>query len=262
MPEPEVIYPALWTPGSGLDPAAYLVDPGSVKGPGRHSAGKLAHARPYFVNGNKIFVFPVGTEGFTRDGQATLALHHYLGANTVNGVAIHFEEGRITLSGTFPGVTARDAMIECKNILTMPTSKPSLVLYAPGVFEREQYVLAENWSFSHTEDDRTHSIGYTITVVKIGEGGNVLDIPGNPPLPNPSNNKVKPRGKPGRIYTVSASVRTLRGIAKAVYGNQSLWTKIVQLNQGQMNNWRHHNLQITTYKIPTYRWPIGTKFRY
>src|SRR5262245_51040237 len=87
------------------DPAKYLVNPGVVKGPGKHTAGHLQHARPYIANGSRLFVFPVGVEAFTRRGEAQLGLHRYIGAISTDGQTINYEEARIELSGTFPGLT-------------------------------------------------------------------------------------------------------------------------------------------------------------
>lgn len=261
MAQPEIASSDVWTPGSGQDPSAYLVNPGTVRGPGQHSAGQLRHARPYLVSGNSLFVFPVGVEGFVRSGQATLGLHHYIGDNAVDGVTIHYEEARIELSGTFPGITAQDNMVDCINILRSRPVEAGLVLYAPGVFEREQYVLAETWNFTHDRDDRSHSIDYTISLVRIGEGTRATDKPGATAPPNPTA-KTKPKGKPSRIFTVKDGARTLRAISKIVYGDQGAWAKLVDLNQGQLNSWKKNHPVIPTHQLPTYRWPIGTKFRY
>lgn len=251
--------------GDGSDPAGYLINPGSVTGVGKHSAGMLAHARPYLVAGNSIFVFPVGVEGFRVQGTATLGTHKYVGDNAVDGMTIHLEEGRITLSGTFPGLTAQDCMVACRNILRARTQN-GLVLFAPGVFEREQYVLAEDWSFEHTEDDRSHSIAYTITLVRIGDKNRVADPRGTTPPPQPTVGTTT-KGKPSRLFTVKDGARTLRAIAANVYGNSDMWTQLVNLNAGQLADWQRGNAlnalyNLPTYQLPTYRWPIGTKFRY
>ena len=258
---PEIAEFEHWRPGTGQDTAKYLVEPGHVRAAGDHSAGQLRHARPYLVSGPQIFVFPAGVESFTRSGQAQLGLHHYIGDNTVDGVTIHYEEARIELSGTFPGITAQDNMVNCINILRSKPREPGLVLWAPGVFEREQYVLAENWNFTHDREDRTHSIEYTISLVRIGEGRNAGDKSGISPPPNPTN-KTKPRGKPSRIFTAKDGARTLRAIAQIVYGDQSKWQRLVTLNQGQLNTWKRNHPSVPTFQLPTFRWPLGTKFRY
>jgi hypothetical protein len=261
---PSEFDPELWKPNTGKDTARYLIDPGTVKAVGQHSPGQLRHARPYIANGTKFFVFPIGVEGFRRSGTAQLGLHRYIGDNTVDGKTMHREEARIELTGTFPGITAQANMVECINILRSIPPDIGLVLYAPGVFNRQQYVLAENWDFSHSEDDRTHSIAYTITFVRIGEGRKVNDPKGKPPPPQPGVKKT-PRGKPMRIFVIKDGVRTFRGIAKVKYGNANKWQQIVKLNQPQLTKWMKGNdpkLKVPSHKYPTYRWPIGTKFRF
>lgn len=248
-------------PGVGIDPAAYLLKPGTVTAPGKHSSGQWAHARPYISNGKDLFVFPVGMEGFQEQGQATLGLHNYIGDVEADGVTVHRDESRITLSGTFPGLTSVSVMIDCRNMLRAAPKGNGLILWVPGVFEQEQYVLAETWNFNHEEDDRSHSIPYSITFVRIGTKHRVTDPASSIPPPNPGT-KTKPKGKPAKVYTVKANVRTLRAIAKKVYKNANAWPRLVDLNQGQLNKWKKNHPNIPTHKIPTYRWPIGTKFNY
>lgn len=253
-----------WSRRSGADPAAYLVNPGSIPSPDKPSAGGLAHPRPYLVAGNSIFVFPVGVEGFTRSGQATLGTHKYIGDNAIDGVTTHYEEARITLVGTFPGLTAQQTMVDCVNILRALHPENGITLYAAGVFDKEQYVLPETWEFTHDKDDRTHSIDYTITFVRIGEGGTVRDAHGQTPADNISGNT---KGKPNRIFTAKDGVQTLRAVAAVVYGDSTKWTQIVSLNAGQFASWQKENgpnaiYELPSYQIPTYRWPNGTQFRY
>lgn len=258
MSEPDRISSGdVWRRGRGIDPAKYLISPGSVSAPGKHSAGMLRHARPYIVNGRSIFVFPVGTEGFRRQGTATLGLHKYIGDNTVDGVTTHYEEGRITLTGTFPGLTAQDCMVACINVLRTPTPDKGLILYAPGVFEREQYVLAESWDFDHDPEDRTHSIAYEITLVRIGEGRSVSDPHGAAPPPQPVAGSTT-KGKAARIFVARDGAQTLRAIASIVYGDAAKWNQIVVLNATTASPL----INLPSYQIPTYRWPIGTEFKY
>ena len=261
-PRPDVISFQLWKPGTGQDPAKYLVHPGQVTRPGKHSPGNLRHARPYLANGSKIFVFPIGTEAFRRSGQATIGKHHYIGDNAVDGQTIHYEDASIELSGTFPGLTSRDNMIDCISMLRSKTNQRGLVLYVPGVFEREQFVLPEDWDFNHSEDDRTHSIEYRISFVRIGEGSKVKDPHGAPPPPNPSTVRIKPKGKPSRIYVIKDGIRTLRAVANEVYGNENRWDRLVELNENQLRYFNKTLGEIPSHNLPTYRWPIGTKFRY
>jgi hypothetical protein len=256
----------IWKPGTGQDPARYLVNPGTVKGPGQHSAGALRHARPYIASGRKIFLFPVGVEGFTRSGNALIGMHHYIGDNRTDGVTINYEEAHIELNGVLPGTTSVDAMNECIDVLISKPPDPGLVLYAPGVFTREQYVLAETWNFTHDPEDRTHSIAYTISFLRTGVGKKVTDQPGKPSPPNPTVT-TKPRGKPSQIFTVRDGAQTLRAISKIVYGSQDEWQKLVNLNAGQLATWQRSFAEnklygLPTYQLPTFRFPLGTKFRY
>lgn len=261
---PKRFDPQMWKPNTGMDPAKYLVFPGTVRAPGKHSAGNLRHARPYLVNGKQMFIFPIGVEGFRRSGTALLGLHHYIGDNAVDGITVHLEEGRIVLTGTFPGLTAQQNMVELLALLRSPTQNPrGLVLYAPGVFNRQQYLLPESWDFEHTEDDRTHSITYSLTLVKTGEGQRVKDPVGTAAPPNPGR-KRKPKGKPSRYFTVNAKHRTLKAISKYVYGNPNKWMQLVNLNKGQLNQFivKGKNVQVTSHNMPTLRLPLGIRVRY
>lgn len=252
---------------AGVDPARYLVNPGKVTGVNKHTPGQLRHARPYLVSGNVIFVFPVGVEGFTRSGSAQLGLHRYLGENAVRGNITHREEARIELRGTFPGNTSQINMVNCINVLRSEPPSPGLRLYAPGVFETEQYVLPESWRFTHDPEDRTHSIDYEIALVRTGEGITINDPLGVPPSPNPGV-KTDPRGQPTRVFTVADGARTLRAIAAIVYKDPAGWQRLVTLNQGdlallQRSIALQNSLKgLPTHQLPTYRFPIGTKFRY
>jgi len=206
-------------------------------------------------------VFPTPVEGFSRSGTAQLGLRHYIGANHVDGVAIHLEEARITLTGTFPGQTSQINMVECINMLRSKTGGKGLTLYAPGVFNKEQYVLPENWDFTHPEDDRTHSITYSITLVRLGEGPRVNDPLGSPPR---SQSRVSTqRGKPQKVFTVKENVRTLRAVAQSVYGSASKWTQLVALNKQQLAQIQKKLGKDTgQHKMATFRLPIGLKIHY
>jgi len=262
----EIIDSEIWRPGTGQDPAKYLVRPGTISGRNKHSAGNLGHARPYIVSGNSFFAFPVGVEGFERSGSAQLGLHRYLGENAVRGNVTHREEARIQLSGTFPGLSAQELMVACINILRSNPPKPGLILYAPGVFNAEQFVLPESWNFTHDPEDRTHSINYTISFVRTGEGQTAKDPIGKAPDAQPGV-KTVPRGMPTRSFTVTDGARTLRQIAYIVYHDADKWQQLVQLNAGTLATFQRSQAlneanDLPAYKLPTYRWPIGTQFRY
>lgn len=246
----------IWKQGSGQDPAAYLVDPGSVRSAGKHRAGNLGHARPYIVNGAKLFVFPVGTEGFRRSGQAQLGLHRYIGENAVDGRTMHYEEGRIELRGTFPGLTSQQCMVDSIHVLTSVAPPNGMVLYVPGVFDREQFVLPESWDFNHDPDDRSHSIDFTITFVKKETGKLVKDPRGTPPPPQPVKKSI-PRGSANRTFTIKDGARTFQSVATIVYNNSGLWAKLADMNQTLIRR-----AGLGQHQVPNHRWPIGTKIHY
>lgn len=262
MAQPGVIHENdYWYPGVGIDPAKYLLRPGRVDAPGDHSSGQWFYPRPYISNGTDVFVFPVGPEGIQEQGQATLGIHKYIGDTEADGATVHYDESRITLSGTFPGVTSVQVVRDCRNMLRGRQKGPGLILWVPGVFAQEQYVLPDTWSFTHDADDRSHSFDYSITFLRIGSKGRVNAPTNSIPPANPGA-KTKPKGKPANIFIVKSGTRTLRAIAKAVYHDADAWPRLVRLNQGQLNRWKRHHPNFPAYKIPTYRWPLGTKFRY
>jgi|SRR5262245_5502174 len=248
----------------GEDVAKYLINPGSVRAPGRHSPGQLRHARPYLANGSKMFVFPTPIEGFSRTGQAQLGLRHYIGDWHADGITVHYEEGRITLNGLFPGQTSQINMVDCLMMLRSKHVGRGLILYAPGLFFKEQFVLPENWDFTHDEDDRTHSIHYSITLVKIGEGAKVKDPLGMPPLFK-TPKKSKPKGKATRIWTVKAGARTLKTIAAKpeVYNNVEKWKQLVSLNKQKLEDFQKKSgAKGGSYKLANVRLPVGFKLNY
>jgi len=245
-----------WQDGRGEDPAKYLIHPGDVRQPGKHRPGNLRHARPYIVNGSQMYVFPIGTEGFRRSGQATLGLHHHIGGHYVIGRAMHRDEARIELRGTLPGVTAKQNMIECITMLTSIAPREGMHLYVPGVFGQVQNVLPESWDFNHDPEDRTHSIDFTITFVRSSTGKKVTDPHGAEPPPQPGVKKAH-RGNPARVFIVQEGYRTFQAIAAFKYHNSGQWLKLANQNQTLVR--RAH---IPLHKVPTHRWPLGTKIHW
>jgi len=209
-----------------------------------------------------MFVFPTPVEGFQRSGTAQLGLRHYIGDWSVDGVTIHYEEARITLNGTFPGQTSQANMVECISMLRSFHLNRGLVLYAPGTFNKEQFVLPENWNFDHEEDNRTHDIRYSITFVRIGEGRRVRDPHGNPPQ---SFAKISaPKGKATKRFTIRTNVRTLRAVSDKVYGSPAKWTQLVALNKTALAQIQKKKGIKTTgnHKLAFIRLPIGMKINY
>ena len=266
-PDPATVnydHAQIWKPGTLQDPARYTLDPGNISGKGEPSPGNLRHIRPYIINGNMLFDFPVGPEGFRWSGTAALGLHRPIGGEGARGRTTNFNEARVEMSGIFPGVTSVNKMNACEKILTHP-QRNGMRLIMTGIYPT-LFVLPESWDFTRDPEDRTHSISYTISFVVIGVGKKVSDPKGKQGRTNPTVKKTKPKGKPAHIFTVKAGARTLQAIARVVYKDAKQWQKLVRLNQGQINKWvarRPTHLQkLATHQLPTYRWPIGTKFRY
>jgi hypothetical protein len=237
----------IWKPNTGQDPARYLI-----------ADGNLRHSRPSFQSGDDIFIFPIGVEGFRRSGQALLGKHYYIGDDEVDVQVIHLDEARIEMSGTFPGTSAVDNMIELTGLIRKKTPEKGKLLFLPGIFERIQYVNVENYDFNHDPDDRTHSISYTITFIRTGIGNLIRDPFGTPPLPNPAVSTDGNKGKAThRRMTITAKRRTLRAVARDAYKNPRLWTRVLKLNQTRI-----HKLapKVPKHRLPYHRFPLGTKF--
>lgn len=251
-----------WTWHPGADTARYLIDPGDITGPGQGSPGNLRHRRPHIVSGSRIFVFPVGLEAFDVSGSALVGLHHYFGDNSVDARTLHYEEGRITLSGTFPGQTSFQNYVECRDILMSVPPDKGMTLYAEGAFGKEAFVIPENWRFSHEPTQQTDdSIDYSITFIRTGSGKPLPDPSGTPPAQNPTG-KTGPKGK-SPTFSVRAGARTFRQIAAVVYGNAERWTQLVDLNRSELSQLNEfQQTAIPPFQLPIHVWPIGTKFKY
>lgn len=256
-----------WVGGSGDNPARALVNLGTIVNPDNYSAGNLRHARPFICNGLDIFVFPGGTEGFTASGEAELGIHKYIGDNAADAVVIHKEEGRIEMTGTFAGNRSVANMVALRDLLMGQSFDPGLILVIPGVFPKEQFVAAERWEFTHADDDRSHSIGYTLTFLRVGVSHRAPDPHGTAPKPNPTTKivtKKKPTNKAGQgggggggkmITAAADGAQTFRQISALVYGDVDQWQRLVAQNLEIVDG-------IAAYQIPTLRLPIGTLVAY
>lgn len=242
---------------ANADTALRLVDDGGLK-----------FARPWIMAGGLKFTWPVGTEGFRVSGTALLALHRYIGANTADAHVIHFNEGRIEISGTLPGLTSPGNMVSLQDVC-MARNKKQLSL--PGILPKVQFVVIENYDFSHDEGDRTSSITYSIVMVRTGNTGSSKAATGVSATTLSASQSVSsapttpqraPTSQSSRTFSVTQGVDTFRAVADRVYGDVNLWTKLVDLNRTKLidNNPKLKN--VTTYQLPYYRWPVGTKIAY
>lgn len=215
----------IWRPGTGQDPAKYLI-PDS----------QLRYARPRLTSGTKEFIWPVGTEAFRHSGQAVLGIRRYIGDNAADVHVIHKDEAHIELSGVFPGLKSVDAMIALKDVITSQTPERGKILTLPGIFEEVKYVAVESYEFNHDEDDRTHSISYSIQFIVMGTGNDIGNRKAATPAPQPGvstrpgETAKRPASSPNRTVTSTQTMNTLPLMSKHVYGTPDKWPQIVELN--------------------------------
>lgn len=227
---------------------------------------QLRFSVPRIRSANNEFVWPLGVEGFRRFGSATLGIHKYLGGSNVAVQVIHSDEAHIELVGTFPGLNARTWM---EQLLAVVTADGSKDLILPGVFTRIQRVFTESYDFSHPQDDRTHSIDYTISFVRTTVGATVTTTQktvnlntGTQTVPgSPRNTAAASLAQSDRIYTVVEGAQTLREIAAVVYQDQSKWTQLVDLNRDVIEVYNPGST-VLAFQLPTLRLPIGTQILY
>jgi hypothetical protein len=236
----------IWRPGTGQDPARRLIP--------NHN---LFHRRPSLWSGKKVYIWPIGVEGFNRSGQAALGIHRYIGDEFVDVDVVHRDEARIGMAGLFAGNTSVINMRKLIDIINDPTPEPGKILVMPGIFEQVQYVNVENFDFRHDPDDQTHSISYEITFVRTGVGRRAKDPKGSPPVPNPSVRRKK-RGKAKRKIRVQAGRQTMKQMAHALWGNQNLWPRLLDLNADEIS--ARIGVSVPQHQLPNYRFPIGTEF--
>jgi hypothetical protein len=239
-------------PGRREDSAAYVVKLNTFERP------------RILIPGGEKYEFPLPTEGFRLTGSAQLAMHHYIGDNAVEVQVIHNDESHIEISGVLPGNTGDKNMSALRDILVKDTPRQGKILSLPGIFPKQQMVVVENYEFSHPEDERTDSIFYTISFVRIGTGKKVQRADVKQPTPNPHSTKspisTKPKKKQPfgqRIFVIHDGARTLRAMASVVFHNADKWRLIYDRNHIFIDKEK-----LAQYRIPLYKWPMGTRFRY
>jgi hypothetical protein len=248
---------------TGAQKITLYVDPAR-----RISYARHRHALPKIFCGGMTFIFPVGAEGFRRSGSSTLGIHKYLGRGYVDVQVIHRDEAHIELTGIFPGLTSVKNMQDCITILTMPGIK---YLYVPGVFAHVQTVFVETYDFQHDPEDRTHSISYSITLVRTTTGKKVddkaialNDLGANGPTRDAGANV---KGLSERVVTVNDDMQTFRAVADQVYGDADKWRTLIDLNSDVIQQYNNRLVGPTYSLMPDFqlvnlRLEIGTRLRY
>jgi hypothetical protein len=226
----------------GEDTAKYLLKP------------DVQFERPWIaVPGGDAFIFPAGVEGFEYNGTAEIALHKYLGDDEIDVSMTHRDEPHFTINGQFPGKTSVNNMLACKAVIAANTPERGKILHLPFILPRIQYVVIQDYNFSHSEDDRTETIAYRIQFLKIGVGKRISPGEPDPPSPNPDTQPVKdPKGKDQKQFVVKQGFQTLRKIAKKVYNNPDKW--LVLFNK---NHKRLEKIGINKHVAPNNMLPIG-----
>jgi len=158
------------------------------------------------------------------------------------------------MTGTFPGILGVQNKAALRLVIRDQTNDPGKILFLPGIFERIQYVVVENYDFYHDPSDRTHSWDYTVTFIRTGAGKRISDPHGHPAPPNPGSKK-DPRGRGARFYKAKVNLQTFRQISKKVYGDEKKWTQLADANMDLQQGIPYH-------QIPNHRWPYGTKIYY
>jgi hypothetical protein len=218
----------------------------------------LKFQRPWLSAGGLKFTWPVGTEGFRVTGTALTALHRYIGDNVAVADVIHFNEGHIEMSGTLPGLTSPANMVKLTDVLMMRNKK---ILSLPGILPKLQYVVVENYDFTHTADDRLSLIDYSISFIRVGTvGGSTSGKPSAASSGTTASRSSK--SKSPRVFTTTQSIDTFRAVADKVYGDVNQWPKLVDLNKAKLITNNPKLKGVNSHQLPYYRWPVGTKIEY
>jgi len=210
--------------GRQVDPAQYIVERSRFQRP-------TLRIPP---NGPK-YEWPIGVEGLRIEGATGLAEHRYLGDNAPVVTVTHRDARRITLSGTFPGVTGATNMRDMLEVITSVAPKGYWILSLPsGIFPREQLVVIENYEVERDPEERSDGFSYSITMVRTGVGGKVVKKKSTASPTNPNTKKPK-KGKSNRSFTTKKGGNTLRAVSKIVYGNANKWQQIYSLNKAKLD---------------------------
>lgn len=211
--------------------------------------------RPYLaIPGTpRAFVWPLGVEGFELAGNTQLGIHRYLGELELDVSLVHKNETHIRLSGVFPGWTSVENMNALRGIYDADTPERGKILHLPGILPELQYVVGENFTFTHADDDRTQDIAYNISFVKTGSRPYKK---GERPKKPPPVGK-RPRKNARRFFRVNSKHRSLRNIAFKLFHDSRRWPELYVKNS---RFYTKH--KIPTHKIPDYKLPLGFRVYY
>lgn len=238
--------------GNPNDSVAYISEPG------------VNFFRPWLsVPGGAAFVWPLGVEGFSHSLDPQLGIHKYIGDNAVKVDVIHNGEERLTLSGSFPGMSSIGAFRALRDIVLADTPARGKVLYVPHLFTYTQRVAVGTTHFDHAETDRGTDLTYSIEFVRLGAAARVheddlVDVEPQPTVP-PATAGAKGGSGAGahRPFRVNGTYNTLRKIAAHKLGKADKWRALYDKN----SRWFiMHN--VPAFRAPNHRLPLGTTIYY
>lgn len=220
---------------------------------------KSRYRRPSLsLPGGAKFEWPTGTEGIRISGAATIAQHRYFDDNKLVIQVTHRDERRIVMTGQFSGKTGAKNFRQLLDIVTALQPKTGKILSVPGVFMRSQKVAVADYEFEHPQDDKTDSFNYTITFIYLGVGDKIAGVKTVTPKTslNPKGTTGKARGTTPRVFRVHTGARTLRAVAKIVYGDPNRWRLLWQKNGKVLSALG------TQEKLQTKILPLGLSLKY
>lgn len=233
--------------GDSDDSARYIKIPGTE------------FVRPWLmIPGGAAFIWPGGIEGFTCRIDPTLGVHRYIGDNAVVVDVTHKGQESIILAGTFPGLSSVDAFLSLRDLIYQDIPDGGFILFVPFLYPKTQRVFVQSANFDHPQDSRLRDLSYSIEFLRVNVGPTEdealaqVETQTSAQAGTPSTESQK--GKPARSFTVTASVNTLRKIAKAKLGNANKWDQLYRANE---KFFKKHN--VAMHAVPDYRLPQGTK---
>lgn len=220
--------------------------------------------RPWIsVPGGRAFVWPLGVEGFGVSIDPQLGIHKYIGDNAVKVDVIHKGEERLTMTGSFPGLSSIGAFRALRDIVYADTPEKGKILYIPHLFTYTQRVVIAQARFDRGEDQRGTDLTYTIEFVRIGPGPTPPQTNKVDAVPQGTKRSKNSGAKGGsgsgahRPFKVNGTYNTLRKIAALKLGSVSKWRTLYEKNQGTFRR-----LGVAAHLAPNYRIPLGTVVYY
>lgn len=257
---------SFWRPGQPSSPGSRFE---FGDDPTRYILNNDQFARPSLTSGTVRFVWPGGIEGFELRGTAELGVHKYIAVGDIDAEVIFPNESRVTMTGTFPGHTGVGNMRALERVILAQSGDAGKRLWLPYIFPEEQMVHVTDWNFNHEADDRTRSIGYSLSFIVVGKGAkrspNDLDDPtANPTfgtIPPPAG-AGKPKGTGHRYVTTDSTHRTLRSLAAKVYKDPNKWRVLLDKNTRMFSRYLSGEPGMTMQKLAYHALPLGMSLEY